>query len=67
MTQKIKVKGKLKHDLYKWRTKRSLNGVMSSVVSWNFQKYLVGKNGELIDLFPPKTPPLSENITKYLV
>jgi glutathione peroxidase len=66
MTEKINVKGKNQHDLYKWLTNKDLNGLKDSRVKWNFQKYLVGKNGELIDFFPSKTLPFSEEITQYL-
>jgi len=66
MTQKINVKGKNQHEIYKWLTDKDLNGKINSKVKWNFQKYLVGKNGELIDVFYSKTLPLSEDIIKHL-
>ena len=49
MTEKIDVKGANQHPLYQWLTKQSKNGKTDSSVKWNFQKYLIGKNGELID------------------
>ena len=67
MTKKIKVKGKGQHEIYKWLTSKDLNGLKNSIVKWNFQKYLVNKNGQLIDCFYSKTLPLSENITKHLI
>ena len=66
MTEKIYVKGKGQHDIYKWLTNKNLNGLNDSVVKWNFQKYLVGKEGGLIDFFNSKISPLSEQITKHL-
>ena len=66
MTEKIYVKGKNQHDIYKWLTDRSLNGLKNSVVKWNFQKYLIGKEGNLIDFFHSKISPISEHITKHL-
>ena len=66
MTQKINVKGKNQHELYKWLTSKDLNGKINSKVKWNFQKYLVGKNGELINYFSSKTLPLSNEILQYL-
>ena len=66
MTEKINVKGKNQHELYKWLTNKELNGIKDSKVKWNFQKYLVGKNGELIDFFSSKILPLSTDITKHL-
>ena len=41
MTQKINVKGKNQHELYKWLTSKYLNGKINSKVKLNFQKYLV--------------------------
>ena len=45
MTEKINVKGELQHPLYKWLTDKELNGVKSTSVKWNFQKYLVDDKG----------------------
>jgi len=66
MTEKINVKGKNQHIIYKWLTNKELNKKKSSIVKWNFQKYLIGKNGELIDVFYSKTLPLSKDITQHL-
>ena len=67
MTKKIKVKGKGQHILYKWLTNSELNYSKDSVVKWNFQKYLISKEGELIDVFSSNTPPCSTKITKHLI
>ena len=66
MTSKINVKGTNQHDLYKWLTSKSLNGAKDSSVKWNFQKYLVSKDGKLIDVFYSKTVPLSKEITQHI-
>jgi glutathione peroxidase len=66
LTEKIKVKGSDQHPLYKWLTSKDLNGKKSSSVKWNFQKYLVDENGNLIDYYFSITKPLSSKITKYL-
>lgn len=66
MTEKIDVKGMNQHSLYTWLTKKSLNGKKSSTVRWNFQKYLVDENGELIDYYFSITKPTSKKITKHL-
>ena len=42
---KVEVKGKNIHPVYRWLTKKELNGVKSSSVKWNFQKYLIDENG----------------------
>jgi len=66
MTEKVDVKGDNQHPLYRWLTQKSKNGSSSSSVKWNFQKYLVGKNGELLNYFLSVTKPLSDKITNYL-
>jgi glutathione peroxidase len=66
MTEKIDVKGDNQHPLYDWLTEKNLNGKKSSSVKWNFQKYLVDKNGELIDYYFSITNPTSSKITNHL-
>ena len=44
---KISVKGKNMHPLYQFLTEQTKNGVISSRVSWNFQKYLINEDGKL--------------------
>jgi glutathione peroxidase len=66
MTEKISVKGNNQHPLYNWLTDKSLNGVKNSTVKWNFQKYIVDRNGNLIDYFYSMTRPLSSKITKII-
>ena len=66
MTEKINVKGKRQHPLYQWLTNKELNGVKSTTVRWNFQKYIIGRNGEFIDYFYSMTRPMSNKITKLI-
>ena len=66
ITEKIEVKGDNKHPLYQFLTNKELNGVKSSSVKWNFQKYLVDENGKLIDYWYSLTKPMSKKITKHL-
>jgi glutathione peroxidase len=66
ITEKVDVKGDDQHPLYTWLTKKENNGVKSSSVKWNFQKYLVDENGVLIDYYFSLTKPMSNKITKQL-
>lgn len=66
MTEKVDVKGENQHPLYQWLTQQSKNGSSNSSVKWNFQKYLIDKNGALLDYFYSTTKPMSTKITKYL-
>lgn len=66
ITEKIDVKGSHQHDLYNWLTKKAINGKQNSTVKWNFQKYLVDENGELLDFYYSITKPMNSKITSYL-
>ena len=66
ITEKIAVKGDNQHPLYAWLTLKEKNGAKSSTVKWNFQKYLLDRDGNLIDFFYSVTAPNSEKITQYL-
>lgn len=66
ITQKVDVKGDNQHPLYKWLTLKELNGESSSSVKWNFQKYLINKEGNYIDVFYSITKPLNAKITGLL-
>jgi len=65
LTEKMKVKGNEQHPLYQWLTQKSRNGKKSSSVKWNFQKYLVNPEGELVDYYYSITKPTSRKITKH--
>ena len=65
LTEKVDVKGDNQHPLYQWLTDKSKNGKSSTTVKWNFQKYLIGKDGDFIDYYYSITKPLSDKITKH--
>jgi glutathione peroxidase len=67
MTEKIDVKGSKQHPLYSWLTDKTLNNSKSSSVKWNFQKYLVSPEGQLIDYYFSITKPSNSKITKHLI
>ena len=66
LTEKINVKGENIHQLYSWLTSKDKNGNINSNVKWNFQKYLVDRQGELIDYYYSTTNPLSKKITSKI-
>ncbi len=66
MAAKISVKGQDMAPLYQWLTQKKLNGVMDAEVSWNFNKFLVGKDGRLITKFESSVEPMSEEILSLL-
>lgn len=66
MSSKIDVKGSNQSDIYKWLTSKSMNGLEDSSVGWNFQKYLLNENGELMGHFSSSVNPMSKKITDLL-
>jgi glutathione peroxidase len=54
MFSKISVKGDDMAPLYKFLTSKDLNGVEDSEVRWNFQKYVINKDGYLVGHFSPR-------------
>ena len=66
MMSKISVNGKDMHPLYQFLTQKSKNGVMDSKVSWNFQKYLIGKDGHLEKVIDPKTLPNDPEVIEWI-
>lgn len=63
---KISVKGDDMHALYQWLTQKEKNGVESSKVKWNFQKYLIAEDGTLVKHIGPKTKPFDEEIINWI-
>lgn len=66
LSEKINVKGEGKHNIYKWLTEKKINGVSNSSVKWNFQKYLVDRDGMLVTYFYSTTDPMSTKITSII-
>ena len=66
MMSKITVKGSEMHPLYQFLTQVRKNGVKSSTVSWNFQKYLIGQDGKLEKIITPRTAPMSEEVIDWV-
>ncbi|HEX6549596.1 MAG TPA: glutathione peroxidase [Gammaproteobacteria bacterium] len=53
LTSKIEVNGAGAHPLYKW-LKDQTGG---ADIQWNFEKFLIGKDGRVIKRYSPKTVP----------
>ncbi|PHR74641.1 MAG: glutathione peroxidase [Lutibacter sp.] len=66
MMNKISVKGKDMHEVYKFLTQKNKNGLEDSKVSWNFQKYLLNENGEVVRVISPKTLPNDPSIIEWI-
>lgn len=54
------------HALYTWLTSKSENGHLDTKVEWNFHKFLLDSEGNLINDFKSNISPISEEILDYL-
>ena len=66
MMSKITVKGEEIHPLYKWLTEEAENGVEDSKVAWNFQKYMIDGEGNLVGHVPPRKKPDCNEIVSWI-
>ena len=66
MFEKIHVKGKYQHPLYKWLSDSKLNGWNDKTPSWNFCKYLIDEKGKLLEYYNMRTAPEDTVITRHL-
>ena len=66
MMSKISVKGKDIHEVYKFLTQKDKNGLQDSQVEWNFQKYLINEDGELIKVLSPRVLPTDSEIVGWI-
>lgn len=66
MMGKISVKGNDIHPLYDFLTRKELNGLADSEVEWNFQKYLIDKNGHLSKVINPRILPTDTEIKDWI-
>lgn len=62
LTEKVVILGGQPHPLYAYLTRKAENGHSDSEVKWNFQKYLISEDGNLLQVFSPMAEPLSEEI-----
>ncbi len=64
---KIEVNGDDAHPLFQW-LKKEQGGLLGGKIKWNFTKFLVGRDGQVIDRFAPTTKPekLTSDIEKAL-
>jgi glutathione peroxidase len=82
MAEKVSVKGDDIDPLFKWLIQQSnemaknissdnskdlaWRDYLRNPITWNFTKFLIDENGNLIAVFHNKVNPMSEEITKYL-
>jgi glutathione peroxidase len=55
LSAKLEVNGATRHPLYAWLTDPA-NGHPGDI-EWNFEKFLIGRDGRLLKRYPPTVPP----------
>ena len=66
MFSKITTKGRNQSPVYTWLTNKDLNGWNEKKPTWNFCKYLIDENGNLVEFFDKSVKPMSKEITELL-
>ena len=52
LTAKIEVNGPGRHPIYQWLTSE-----FAGDMEWNFEKFLIGRDGKVVRRYPPATKP----------
>ena len=66
MMGKVSVVGSNQHPIYSFLTKKKLNGSIDSMVTWNFQKFLIDENGYVVKSISPRRQPDDEEIINWI-
>ncbi|MBD3223726.1 MAG: redoxin domain-containing protein [Caldithrix sp.] len=66
MFSKISVKGSDIHPLYQYLTSDKTNKNYAGEITWNFNKFLINKEGQVINRFDSRDKPQSDKIVKAI-
>jgi glutathione peroxidase len=66
MFAKVEVNGKNQCELYKYLTSPDTNAQSPGPIRWNFEKFLLGRNGTVLARFPSHVDPLSPPIVQAI-
>lgn len=64
--EKVVVNGRNTIPLYQFLSNKSQNGKVNISPKWNFHKYLINRQGEVVDFFFPFTKPNAPQIRKAI-
>jgi glutathione peroxidase len=59
MMQKVEVNGEHAHSLFKWLKAQAPGLLNTEAIKWNFTKFLVARNGQVLKRFAPQDSPAS--------
>jgi glutathione peroxidase len=65
ITEKVGIKSDI-HPIYQWLTQKDKNGVSDNEVKWNFHKFLIDENGNLVKSLPSKVNPMDDEIVNWV-
>lgn len=66
LTTRVDVKGPNTTPIFKYLCNKSENGVLDATISWNFNKFIIDENGNLLQHFDSKVTPESDELLKYI-
>jgi glutathione peroxidase len=66
MFAKVSVKGADKAPLFEYLTSGGGNSQLAGEIDWNFEKFLVGKDGRLIARFGSRVDPASPEVASAI-
>jgi glutathione peroxidase len=66
MLAKVDVNGAAACPLYKFLTSKDTNAKFAGKIGWNFEKFLVSRNGEVVARFASKVDPAGEEFQKAI-
>ena len=68
MMAKVDVNGPQAHPLYKWLVQEAPGILGTKAIKWNFTKFLIGKDGQVLGRYAPTDTPksLSDDIERAL-
>jgi len=66
LTEKIEVNGEGRHDLYQQLTPTADAEGHTGDIRWNFEKFLIGRNGDIVARFSPLVEPESDDVVSSI-
>ena len=66
MFSKVKVKGAGIDPLFEYLTSASTNPSFAGDIKWNFNKFLIGRDGKALARFEPQVEPNSPEVTRAI-
>ncbi|QDU62621.1 Hydroperoxy fatty acid reductase gpx1 [Planctomycetes bacterium Pan216] len=66
MFAKSDVNGPDQNDVYKYLTSETTDPKFAGKIRWNFEKFLIGRDGKVVARFPSRVAPDSTELTKAI-